>query len=160
MTASLFLGFLRPVHNQSQTWRILHRRLHHKEVIAVGGDFEQTGSHGLGRKQNLRLAQLHAVAVSGDFHRCNARVVIQVENFFAVAAPYRSETVSDKKFASGFGERDDVDLAMSGLKRFIRQLFCIWRKHRETGVELLIEKGVGLAVAKHGHHPYVVVTVG
>ena len=52
----LFLGFLEPVHDQGQTGRVLYRRLHHEEAIAIGTYFEQARANGLGGKQNLRLA--------------------------------------------------------------------------------------------------------
>src|ERR1700676_595272 len=151
----LFLGFLQPVYYQGQAGRVLYRRLHHEEAIAIGTHFEQARANGLGGKQNLRLAQFYAVAVRRDFHRRDARMVVGVENFFSIAAPGWSETVAYEKPATRLGKSHDVDLTVPGFIGRIGNPFCVWRKHWKASVVFFLEKRIRLAVAKHGQYPHV-----
>src|ERR1035438_10224909 len=90
-----------------------------------------------------------------DFHRSHAEVVIQVQDFFAIAVPHRQRTVPHQEPASRLREGHDINLTVSRFERCKSHPISVRRKDGITRVVLLLKERKRLAVAEHGHHPYI-----
>ena len=110
--------------------------------VRFAKEIEQAGADGLRRKQDLRLAQLYAIAVRRDFHRRDARMVVDVEDFFAVAAPGGSEPVANEKPTPRRWKGHDVHLGVPGFIGGVGNPPCVRRKHgRQTSAESRCRSG-------------------
>src|SRR5579862_6948465 len=80
-------------------------------------------------------------------------MIVDVQNFLAVASPGWPEAVADEKPAAGSGKGYDVNLGVTSLVGGVGNPLCVRRKHRKTSVVFFLQKWIGFTVAKHRQNP-------
>ncbi len=90
--------------------------LHQQKTLSVAGGIEYSWANRVGWKQNLRLAQFHAVSVRNNSYGDHARMIVEVKNFFSSVSPYGREAIPDQELAGRGGKSDNVNLPMSRLE--------------------------------------------